>query len=242
MTEERSTLIYILNVFYTKQQDNPRIGEDDENIEMMKRVIKLNPQLSENERNLLSCLYKSIIMKRREVLRQFEPKFYPECQPFPKRMEKMVEYHNVLVREIDQYCLDLCHLIDTELLPVASSPETRVFYEKMEADYYRYMAENHEDQEKEEIIQKAEAHYNAALEISKSELSSASSLALGLVLNYSVFLYDQMEKHQEAIDLSEKACQETIDLLDNLSEKSYAEASKILMLLRDNCKHWKEGM
>ncbi|EAY18082.1 14-3-3 protein [Trichomonas vaginalis G3] len=242
MIDERAGLIYLLNVFYANPQEFPRIGEDDENITMMKRIIELNPQLNENERNLLSCLYKTIVTKRRDVLRRFENEFNPECQQFEKRYEKIQEFRETLVSEVDKYCLDLCQLIEDHLLPVASTPESRIFYEKMEADYYRYMAENHEGDERQDAIQKAGQHYENALSISKSEISSVSSLALGLVLNYSVFLYDMMEKHHEAIELSEKSVQETIDLLDTLSDKSYTEASKIIMLLKDNCQNWRERL
>lgn len=242
MFDERTTLIYLLNLCFVNPLDVPRVGEEEENVEMMKRVIQANPQLSEPERNLLSCLYKSIINRRREVLRDFDKKFVDEIVDYPNRVQRLDEFREKLVSEIDEHCEDLCKLIETELLPVANNPETRVFYEKMEADYYRYMAENHTGDEKAAIIEKAGSHYKTALAISNSELSQASTTALGLTLNYSVFLYEMMDRHQEAIDLAAKSVQETIDLLDTLSDKTYNEATKIIYLLKDNVKNWKERL
>lgn len=237
MTDERSRLIYILNINFADPQRHLIIGEEDENIAMMKRIIELNPQLEENERNLLSCIYKWVIVRRREVLRNFST-FLDESSPFESRTQKLLEFKATLIREIDEYCEDLCKLIEESLLPLSQSPEARVFYEKMEADYYRYMAEFHTDESRDDIVAKANEHYETALAVSKAELTPACSVALGLVLNYSVFLYEAMDKHQEAIDLAAKACQDTIDLIDSLSDKTYADTSKILFLLRDNCRNW----
>ena len=237
MTDERSRLIYLLNISFSDNQRHLIIGEEEENIQNMKRIIEINPQLSDSERNLLSCVYKWTIVRRREVLRNFN-EFLDEAAGFPARIQQLGEFKQKLIQEIDSNCEDLCRLIEEQLLPIANNAEERVFYEKMEADYYRYMAEFHTDELRDEIIQKAAEHYETALAISKAELPQATTLALGLILNYSVFLYEMMERHQEAIDLASTACQETVDLMDTLSDNTYQDTSKIIYLLRDNCKNW----
>ena len=237
MTDERSRLIYLLNIRFSDTKRHLIIGEEQDNIRNIKRIIELNPQLNDSERNLLSCVYKWIVVRRREVLRNFN-EFINEAHGYEARLQQLSEFRQKLIKEIDENCEDLCKLIEEQLLPLSNSAEERVFYEKMEADYYRYMAEFHSDETRDEVISKAAEHYETALAISKSELPQVTTIALGLILNYSVFLYEMMEKHQEAIELASTACQETIDLMDSLSDNTYQDTSKIIYLLRDNCQNW----
>jgi 14-3-3 protein epsilon len=62
--------------------------------------------------------------------------------------------------------------------------------------------------------------------------------SLGLVLNYSVFLFEIVGKKDEAIELASKTFSECEGALNNNSPAGYEEAANILQLLRDNVALW----
>jgi 14-3-3 protein epsilon len=208
-------------------------------VDAMKQVISLNADLNSDERNLLSVAYKNIVGSRRNGLRMITAIVeHEEGRGNTARVEQLHTYKGTILAELEKYCNELIGLVDTQLLPAAKSPESRVFYEKLKADYYRYVCESKPDGEKQEPAQKARQCYENALEIAKNEIPPSRPTSLGLVLNYSVFLYEIIGQKQESIDLAQKTYNECSVTVDDNSDNSYSEATMILQLLRDNVSLW----
>ncbi|KAI7756331.1 LOW QUALITY PROTEIN: hypothetical protein M8C21_030939, partial [Ambrosia artemisiifolia] len=90
-------------------------------------------------------------------------------------------------------------VIDDHLIPsCGGSSEASVFYYKMKADYYRYMAEFKSGNDKKE----------AATSTAEAELVPTHPIRLGLPLNFSV-----------ACHLAKQAFDEAISELDTLNEE-----------------------
>ena len=64
-----------------------------------------------------------------------------EKEEDPLRKERLGEYKGKIQLEVEQLCTELIHLVKDILLPASSTPEITVFWQKMKADYYRYIAE-----------------------------------------------------------------------------------------------------
>jgi 14-3-3 protein epsilon len=207
----------------------------------LNKLISADANLSSDERNLLSVAYKALTGSRRNALRTVNAFLEDDSiKAIPERVTQLNNLKAKLVGELDGYCKELIALTDSKLLPAASEPSTKVFYEKLKADYYRYSVEFKSDADRREGSDKAKASYESALAIATADLTKADPAYLGLVLNYSVFLYEIIGKKQEAIDLAEKAFKEAVDGLDGLSEEQYSEATLILQLLKDNVALWNE--
>lgn len=58
-----------------------------------------------------------------------------------KRVKLIQKYRTVVEKELDEVCGEILNLLDTFLIPSASTTEASVFYLKMKADYHRYLAE-----------------------------------------------------------------------------------------------------
>jgi 14-3-3 protein epsilon len=113
-------------------------------------------------------------------------------------------------------CLGLVRVVDTHFLPVSDLPQRRLFYEKMKADYFRYICESDKESACFEAYSKqAIAAYETALEVARTAFPSTSPGYLGLALSYSVFLYDIVQHQNDAIALAEKVYTETIDTVDD---------------------------
>jgi len=141
--------------------------------------------------------------------------------------------------ELNLICTDILTLLDTSLIPNAGSnaPEAAVFYCKMKADYYRYLAEFAIGENKEDHAKNANEAYGDATK-QASQLAPTHPIRLGLALNFSVFLYEVQGKSSNACDLAKQAFDDAIAELDTLDEESYKDSTLIMQLLRDNLTLW----
>jgi 14-3-3 protein epsilon len=207
----------------------------------MNAIIGSNAALNSDERNLLSVAYKALTGSRRSALRTVNAFLDDDSiKGIPERVSKLSDLKAKLIKELDDLCNELIQLTDAKLLPAAADATTKVFYEKLKADYYRYSVEFKADDARKAGAEKAKASYESAMQIAHAELSKANPAYLGLALNYSVFLYEIIGQKQEAIDLADKSFKEAVDLLDELTEGQYSEATLILQLLKDNVALWNE--
>merc|ERR1712127_545926 len=105
-------------------------------------------------------------------------------------------------KELDDICETILQLLDGNLLEKASNDESKVFYHKMKADYYRYIAEYKADGEKTDAAEKARLAYEQASTVSKNGLAVTHPIRLGLALNYSVFQYEVLGNPEEACKMA----------------------------------------
>nr|AFZ78830.1 14-3-3 protein [Coptotermes formosanus] len=207
-------------------------------ISIIKNIITIGP-LTAEERNLLSVAYKALTGNRRTALRTVNAFLEdPSVQPQTERISKLQELKTKLTKELDDYCKEIVELVDAKLLPSATEPAHRVFYEKLKADYYRYSVEFKEGNERKDGSVKAKESYKAAMDIAEAQLSKANPQFLGLALNYSVFLYEIDSQKTEAISLADKTFKNAVDGLEDLPEDEYSEATLILQLLKDSVQLW----
>ena len=114
----------------------------DEMVAAMKAVGELNTELTIEERNLLSVAYKNVIGARRaswRIVSSIEQK--EEKRGNEGHRKAISEYRGKIEKELSDICADILGLLDKNLIPSASSSESKVFYFKMKGDYHRYLAE-----------------------------------------------------------------------------------------------------
>lgn len=215
----------------------------DDMASAMKEVTKMGGDpLTTEERNLLSVAYKNIVGAKRSswrVISSIEQKA-TDKEDLAKTYRKKIE------QELHDVCGEVLELLDNYLVAKAvdSAPdgatqaESAVFYLKMKGDYYRYLAEVAEGDDKDGVVEDANKAYKKAFEISEIELKSTNPIRLGLALNFSVFHYEIRSEPSEACQLAKKAFDDAIAELDSLPEDSYKDSTLIMQLLRDNLTLW----
>lgn len=235
-TEERENCVYMAKL-------SEQAERYDEMVEYMKKVAQMNIELSVEERNLLSVAYKNIVGARRSswrVVSSIEQK--EESRGNDAKVQKIKEYITCVEGELDKICGDILELIDTNLIPNASSSESKVFYYKMKGDYYRYIGEYTVGDKRKEVGDNSLKAYQAASEIAEKELAPTHPIRLGLALNFSVFYYEILNDSDSACKLAKKAFDDAIADLDSLPEDSYKDSTLIMQLLRDNLTLWTSDM
>jgi 14-3-3 protein epsilon len=217
----------------------------DEMADYMGEVGTIPQELTVEERNLLSVAYKNAVGSRRaawRIITSIEQKEKTKGNEDNAKFAR--EYCTKVEGELDKICGTILDLLNGNLLAKAANDESKVFYHKMKADYYRYIAEFKNDDAKKEAAESARKAYEEASAVASSGLAVTHPIRLGLALNYSVFQYEVLGNPEEACKMARTAFEDAIAELDNVQEDSYKDSTLIMQLLRDNLTLWtsdKEG-
>merc|ERR1711870_183062 len=136
---------------------------------------------------LLSVAYKNAVGSRRAAWRIITSVEQKEKSKGNEEQAKHAkEYCSKVEGELQKICDTILTLLDTQLIGKATSGESKVFYQKMKADYYRYIAEFTDGDAKAKASESARQAYAEAQSVAQG-LAVTHPIRLGLALNYSVF-------------------------------------------------------
>lgn len=216
-----------------------KVAEQAERYEDMlvflKPVLQKKGELNMDERNLVSVAYKNLSGNKRTAWRALTA--IEENPKYDKYHEKTKTYKVKIEEELKKICKEAIAAVDDSLLKNASTAESKVFYLKMKADYYRYTGEVCTGTELEEVSKKAEESYSSAKTQAES-LPPTDPVRIGLILNYSVFKYEIGKNPKGACEMAKAAFDSAINGLQDLEEDKYKDSTAILQLLKDNLTLW----
>lgn len=221
-----------------------KLAEEAERYEDMvnnvKSLAELNIQLNVEERNLLSVAYKNVVGARRaswRVLSSIEVKEKEKGDQ--EKVTLIAAYRDKVEKELQKICSELLDVLERFLLPEDKTAEGQVFYWKMAGDYWRYLSEFAQQEDRRAKAEKAREKYDEATKTAVSQgLPPTNPIRLGLALNFSVFYYEILNQPQEACSLAKTAFDDAISELDSLQEEQYKDATLIMQLIRDNLTLW----
>ncbi|KAI0299113.1 14-3-3 protein [Multifurca ochricompacta] len=218
----------------------------DDVIKQLKSIISYSDaHLTMEERNLLSIAYKHITGILRTSWRTVEGiekqerssgRATPREQALIRRQREKIEL------ELADACQDLLDLLDRHLVPAAEAGEERVFYYKMQGDYYRYLAEFARRQQRERSAQLALEAYKASYKHAFSTLPPWHPTRLGVALNFSVYFHDVCASPDRACHLAKHAFDEAVGAMHAMPEHTFRDSLMILHLLRDDIILWSAEM
>jgi len=211
----------------------------DEMSDAMKKVAQLGkPELSVEERNLLSVAYKNVVGTRRASLRIISSiELKEESRGKEDHLKKAKEYRKKVEVELTEICNNVLDVLDKYLISNSTTAESKVFYYKMKGDYHRYLAESTSGDPRKNSADKALEAYKSASDIAQ-ELLPTNPIRLGLALNFSVFYYEILNSPDNAIHLAKQAFDDAIEKLEHLQDENYKDSTLIMQLLRDNITLW----
>lgn len=216
-----------------------RAGRFQEMAEHMQAVVRLQQELSREERNLLSVAFKSFVDCRRRSLRTIARVAIEErLETRETQAQYAAEYGARIAAELRVICQDIAGLLGNALIPRASTAEQRAFYLLVKADHHRYAAEFSEGAVRAAESRDADEAYREALEMAKSNLVAPHPIRLSVVLNYSVFRYEILREPDEAYRMAREAFQFAIHELPNVAEESRSDSNVQLKLLQENLLRW----
>lgn len=221
------------SIFLAKVAEQAERYEDM--LVFLKPVIQKTGELQMDERNLVSVAYKNLSGSKRTAWRALTA--IEENPKYDKHHDKTKAYKEKIEEELKKICKEAIKAIDSYLLKNATSAESKVFYLKMKADYYRYTGEVCNGTELEEVSQKALENYESAKTTAET-LPATDPVRLGLALNFSVFQYEIRKNPKEACSMAKAAFDAAISGLQDLDEDKYKDSTAIMQLLKDNLTLW----
>ncbi len=230
------------NIYLSKL--NERAERFDQMIYSIKNIIKSDPNLSMEEREIFSSGYKNLTLPKRSswrILSQMEKK---ELKKNGNNLQYIKLTKENIYKEIKQICEEIQRIIDTILLPNCPNDEyeAKVFYLKLKGDYFRYLSEVAVNEELEQALYNTEKAYKIAYDISERELPIFSTIRLGLCLNYSVFYYEVLGKKEEGTFIARQGFEEAVKLIDDLDKNKVKDAIMIIQILKENLILWTNEM
>lgn len=230
--KQREDLVYIAKLAEQAERYEEMVGS-------LNSLVKLNVDLTVEERNLFSVGYKNLVGARRaswRILSSIEQK--EESKGNEVNTRRIRDYRLKVETELTRICGEIVSVLDNHLIPSSSAGESSVFFYKMKGDYYRYLAEFLSGSGRKGAADESMKAYEAATVTAATDLSPTHPVRLGLALNYSVFYYEILNSPEKACQLAKQAFDGAISELDSLSEESYKDSTLIMQLLRDNLTLW----
>lgn len=147
----------------------------------------------------------------------------------------------IVREELEEICLEMIDMVHDSLLPRAekdhAGADVIIFYQKLIADYYRYLAEHMRERDRKDYVASADHYYSEALDLADKHLPPAHPLLLGLVLNVSVFYFEVLNTPDKACQLAKEKHDAAARYLESTPDAD-RDASVLLDLLRENLTVW----
>jgi 14-3-3 protein epsilon len=215
-----------------------RAEKFDDMVKWINKFVELDPNLSNDEKNILSAGYKNVISPKRASWRLLNSLEKKEEKKNSTNLAYLQEIKKRVEDEMRRICDDVQNTLDKYLIPHSKDFETKVFFLKLKGDYYRYRAEFTSDDEHISATDSAEKAYREAYEISEKNLPISTSIRLGLALNFSVFYYEIRGQKDEACTIAKAAFEESMKILDDLERIKAKDTILIIQLLKENLILW----
>lgn len=178
----------------------------------------------QEEMDLIACAFKSQLSEIRKAIKATD--ILMKKNKFEMKKETLDQYKMGLKKDLKDKSLHLITIIQRDCIEVTGSPIGLIFFKKLQADIYRYMAMHHvgiDQKEKMEIKELCHRAYKEATYMlkmlriqreSQNETDMIDSLRLSLNLNYACFLYEVDQKKKKAIRILKGQIQEALDDFD----------------------------
>ncbi|XP_050063168.1 14-3-3 protein zeta-like [Aphis gossypii] len=207
----------------------------------MRRVAECGEPMTKDEDNMMAAAYKHLLDTKRSSRRTLVT---------VEQKDGIASWEAAAARQYRERVDDELRALCTEVLAVvdewltsdrsnASDPATGVFYWKLCADYNRYVAEVIDDPgDRAAVVARSRAAYERADQIGRTALRPVDPVRLGLMLNYSVFLYQVCQQRRQGLDVAKHAFDEAVAQIDTIDDLMYDDSTLILRLIRDNLNIW----
>jgi len=221
---------------------NEKAERFPEMVASINKFIEMNPKLTKEEKNIVSAGYKNILSDKRASWRLLNSMEKRELKKKPEQAKNIKEIKNHIEKELKKQIEDVLNTIDKFLLPNAEDAESKVFYLRLKADHYRYLAEFSKDKEYNKAIENAEKAYKEAYDIAIKELPVINIIRVGLCLNFSVFYYEIKGNKKEGCKIAKRAFEDSMKYLDDLEKFKSKDVLLLIQLLKENLIFWTSEM
>nr|ACD54742.1 tyrosine 3/tryptophan 5-monooxygenase activation protein zeta polypeptide-like protein [Adineta vaga] len=186
----------------------------------MRKIIEMDGELTDEERNLFSISYKQVVIAYRLAWRTLSEVVQDvENSEFQREIAK--KYQKTIKIELMESCNEVLTLLNRYLNPKARTSESKMFYLKMKGDYNRYLTEVANSDDRQRFAEESERAYSDGFEIAKTHTRVTNPMRLSLALSLSVFYFEILNKKHIACCLAKEAFDDGFRGLAELDGEAY---------------------
>lgn len=205
----------------------------------VRQSIEQDPNISHDMRVHLSHSFHERVVQYRNEIALLTDTLSQQTEE--AKQEATKELISQIIKELFALCNNIIELTTDVLLPNADSPEVILFYYKLLGDYYRYLCEFANDDEKAGAIAKASECYTKALQQAEQTLPIAHPARLGLIVNMSVFIVVDEGKLEEGLEIATKTYRDAQESIDNGYSDDLDSVEIYMKMLKDNIDGWQQS-
>jgi 14-3-3 protein epsilon len=210
---------------------------DDMVIFMNKIANTEGIHLTLEERVLLATAFRNVLFTRRYAWRTLSHK--PDNDESTNHAAIRREYISKIEKEIVGITSQVVQIVDV-LVKNAETKESSLFYHKMKANHYKFLADVSSGAPRESAANEALSAYNKATEDSL-DLPTTHPLRLQLALDFSDFYWEILGDNDKYWSIANEAFDNALADIDSLPEDSYKHVTLLMQLLRDSRMLWSPG-
>jgi hypothetical protein len=215
------------------------LGRTYDAIDSLDLLIADSCVLSDEDRHLFSCVYKSAFDSLRQGVRHLTSIYKAELEEgHSDRAEKLREFQERAFADLDRLCERALSAINEHLLPNSPNARATAFYHKLVGDFSRYHSECAPESEMPKLLEKAKKNYDRSIEICAKELPLRDSLRLSVILNHAVFQYEHLHRKEDAAELIRAALEEIDGRQAGEGGEQEPEILATLEIMRRNIRLW----
>ncbi|KAL5238109.1 hypothetical protein ACI65C_005519 [Semiaphis heraclei] len=241
MDVEQTPVVEIKEKYLWQAKLAQEANRFEEMAQYMRNVAECGVPMTKDEDNMLAAAYKNVLDTKRSSRRTLLT-IEQKDGITPWEATVVSHYRARIDDELRALCNEVLTLVDNWLMSDqsdTSDPSTGVFYWKLCADYNRYAAEVIDDPgDRAAVVAISRDAYERADRLGRKNLRPIDPIRLGLMLNYSVFLYQVCQQRRQGHDVAKHAFDEALAEIDTIDDSTYDDSTLILRLIRDNLTIW----
>ncbi|CAE7241751.1 BMH2 [Symbiodinium sp. KB8] len=208
-------------------------------VDYMKERVKAGKALAREEREMFAAAYKGLMASRRFAVRVAKSVQEQEADAEKEKNAALAAGYLSKVRlELQGICIQVLEILEGILLPKAETGEPKVFYLKLQADYYRYLAEFLDGEGQREALASAAESYVTATGEAEKHLMVTHPVRLGVALNHAVFKHTVMKDPAAAAQIVKESLELAARSLEGMPEEAVRDAQPLVAIMQDNLRMW----
>ena len=214
------------------------IGCNEQAISILQELAAKDADFDQNERQLVVTIFKNAIDPIRDTFRTLKMHESIQAEQQNAGLLQLIKDNiNKNITKLKNLCQTGLDLIEKVLIPACKYDEGIAFYQKLNGDFYRYLVEISEEEDREKMKQSAKEAYTKAFEAAQN-LSPANPTRLGVILNFAVFKYEHADEKDDAKVMVKNAIQSSSTEINNLSETTKQESISVITVMQKNLETW----
>lgn len=211
-------------------------------VNYMEDLVNLDEILALEEQNLLALAYKNVIDPMRFALHIVNASLTDTDDLNPQFIEAQQLFAQAIREEIQEIAQRAIQNVDGDLTKPHKLLESEVLCMKLKGDYFRYLAESKDDEEREHIAQFSLIAYKQAMSLALASLSPCDPLRLGVALNFATFYHTIAKDNKKACSIASTAFDEAVCEVHTMTEEARKDSDIVLKMLHDCVQAWTADM